>query len=198
VQWQVGLGDAVRAGQVVAILEAMKMEHEVRALADGQVHELFFATGETVERGGVLMVTQPVAANALAIEPAPAAQDSVDAEPRSSGAHRPDLQRLIDRHALVLDAARPDGWACKGAHALLRSRGQAVQACPTPVPSLHPLADPTQARFSAAQTPRSCCRPWTCGLCPTCGAGSPRARSTVQVNQCRSYTAGSASGGRCE
>jgi pyruvate/2-oxoglutarate dehydrogenase complex dihydrolipoamide acyltransferase (E2) component len=164
VQWQVGLGDAVRAGQVVAILEAMKMEHEVRALADGQVRELFFAAGETVERGGVLMVTQPVAANALEIEPAPAAQDSVDAEPRSSGAHRPDRQRLIDRHALVLDAARPDGWA----------------------------------RFSAAQTPRSCCRPWTCGLCPTCGAGSPRARSTVQVNQCRSYTAGSASGGRCE
>jgi pyruvate/2-oxoglutarate dehydrogenase complex dihydrolipoamide acyltransferase (E2) component len=139
VQWQVGLGDAVRAGQVVAILEAMKMEHEVRALADGQVHELFFATGETVERGHVLMVTQPVAANALAIEPAPAAQDSVDAEPRSSGAHRPDLQRLIDRHALVLDAARPDGWACKGAHALLRSRGKPSRLAPLPCLAFTPL-----------------------------------------------------------
>jgi acetyl-CoA carboxylase carboxyltransferase component len=111
VQWRVGPGDAVIAGQVVAILEAMKMEHEVRALADGQVRELFFAAGETVEKGDVLMMTQPAASNALATEAAPAARNGADTEASGSQTHRPDLQRLIDRHALLLDAARPDAVA---------------------------------------------------------------------------------------
>jgi biotin carboxyl carrier protein len=33
VQWFVAPGDTVRAGDVLVILEAMKMEHEVRATA---------------------------------------------------------------------------------------------------------------------------------------------------------------------
>jgi len=37
VQWQVAPGDAVAEGDVVVILEAMKMEHEVRAAAAGRV-----------------------------------------------------------------------------------------------------------------------------------------------------------------
>ena len=66
VQWLVRSGDTVRAGDVVVILEAMKMEHEVRAGAPGQVAELFFAPGETVDQGDVLMVTHPATATAAA------------------------------------------------------------------------------------------------------------------------------------
>jgi acetyl-CoA carboxylase carboxyltransferase component len=111
VQWLVGPGDSVRAGDVVVILEAMKMEHEVRAGAPGQVRELFFAAGDTVDKDDVLMVTQPIPAGAAAPAPAAAAQKGADTAAPGGQAHRPDLQRVIDRHALVLDAARPDAVA---------------------------------------------------------------------------------------
>jgi multidrug efflux pump subunit AcrA (membrane-fusion protein) len=110
VQWLVGPGDDVRAGDVVAILEAMKMEHEVRAAAAGQVRQLFFAAGETVDKGDVLMVTQPATAGAPA-SPSPDAARTAAAETPGGTSHRPDLQRTIDRHALVLDTARTDAVA---------------------------------------------------------------------------------------
>jgi acetyl-CoA carboxylase carboxyltransferase component len=103
VQWQAAPGDVVRAGDVVVILEAMKMEHEVRAPADGEVRELFFAAGDTVGNGDVLMSLQP-AASGVAAEVADTTQrrDTDSASPI-----RADLQRVIDRHALVEDTARP-------------------------------------------------------------------------------------------
>ena len=47
----VAVGDAVEAGQPVAILEAMKMEHVVAAPAAGTVVELSVAPGDQVARG---------------------------------------------------------------------------------------------------------------------------------------------------
>jgi acetyl-CoA carboxylase carboxyltransferase component len=111
VQWQVSPGDVVRAGDVVVILEAMKMEHEVRAGADGQVRELFFAPGETVDTGDLLMVTQPAAETARAPESPSAVQGEPEVDTPSTPVHRPDLQRVLDRHALVLDSARPEAVA---------------------------------------------------------------------------------------
>ena len=55
VQWLVAPGDAVHAGDVLVILEAMKMEHEVRSPGDGVVGERFFAEGETVQQDEVLL-----------------------------------------------------------------------------------------------------------------------------------------------
>ena len=40
VQWLVAPGDPVRQGDVLVILEAMKLEHELRAEAPGRVLEL--------------------------------------------------------------------------------------------------------------------------------------------------------------
>lgn len=51
VQWQVHAGDSVKAGDLLVILEAMKMEHEVRASQAGRVRELYFANGEQVADG---------------------------------------------------------------------------------------------------------------------------------------------------
>src|SRR6185369_4471140 len=110
VQWLVGPGDTVRAGDVVVILEAMKMEHEVRAAAAGRVRQLFYAAGETVDKGDVLMMTQPAAAGSAASSAQAAAQPAAAAAPAGAPL-RPDLQRAIDRHAPVLDAARPDAVA---------------------------------------------------------------------------------------
>ncbi len=52
---RVAKGDVVRAGQVLFILEAMKMENEVKAAVDGTVTAVHVETGATVERG-VLVV----------------------------------------------------------------------------------------------------------------------------------------------
>ncbi|GLZ39010.1 biotin carboxylase N-terminal domain-containing protein [Actinokineospora sp. NBRC 105648] len=52
------LGDAVRAGQPLLWLEAMKMEHRVDAPADGVVAELPVAAGDQVDVGRVLAVVR--------------------------------------------------------------------------------------------------------------------------------------------
>lgn len=48
------LGESVRAGDAVLIVEAMKMEHTVKATKDGVVKEIFFKEGDQVQ-GGVLL-----------------------------------------------------------------------------------------------------------------------------------------------
>ena len=51
----VAKGDAVRKGAGLLILEAMKMENEITAPADGTVDELFVEAGQTVESGAELL-----------------------------------------------------------------------------------------------------------------------------------------------
>ena len=51
-------GDAVRAGQALAVMEAMKMEHTIHAPADGVVAQLLFAPGEQVPEGAELLRLQ--------------------------------------------------------------------------------------------------------------------------------------------
>lgn len=51
----VGKGDTVRKGAGLLILEAMKMENEIQAPADGTVDELFVTSGQTVEAGADLV-----------------------------------------------------------------------------------------------------------------------------------------------
>jgi 3-methylcrotonyl-CoA carboxylase alpha subunit len=48
-------GDAVKKGQVLAVLEAMKMEHTIAAPADGVVGELLYAPGDQVAEGAALL-----------------------------------------------------------------------------------------------------------------------------------------------
>lgn len=49
-------GDAVKAGQLVIILEAMKMENEIVAPADGVVASVAVKEGDTVETDATLVV----------------------------------------------------------------------------------------------------------------------------------------------
>ena len=55
VSWQVRAGDHVRAGDLLVILEAMKMEHELRAPTAGRVAALLCELGEMVESGQELL-----------------------------------------------------------------------------------------------------------------------------------------------
>ena len=48
-------GDAVKQGQALAVMEAMKMEHTITAPRDGTVTELLYAVGDQVSEGGELL-----------------------------------------------------------------------------------------------------------------------------------------------
>ena len=49
-------GDRVSAGQVLVVMEAMKMEHQITAPADGGVSEVRAAVGDQVDNGELLVV----------------------------------------------------------------------------------------------------------------------------------------------
>jgi acetyl-CoA/propionyl-CoA/long-chain acyl-CoA carboxylase, biotin carboxylase, biotin carboxyl carrier protein len=53
---EVAEGDDVRAGQVICIVEAMKMENEITAHRDGRVSGLTVSPGELVKTGQVICV----------------------------------------------------------------------------------------------------------------------------------------------
>jgi 3-methylcrotonyl-CoA carboxylase alpha subunit len=55
----VKVGDRVKAGDVAAVLESMKMELRIAAQTDGIVTAVHFAAGETVERNAVVAVVEP-------------------------------------------------------------------------------------------------------------------------------------------
>ncbi len=50
------VGDAVESGQGVVVIEAMKMENELRAHASGTVKEIRVGEGDTVDKNAVLVI----------------------------------------------------------------------------------------------------------------------------------------------
>jgi biotin carboxyl carrier protein len=52
----VGPGDAVEAGQQILVVEAMKMQNELRAPREGTVDRVGVAVGDTIEVGDLLVV----------------------------------------------------------------------------------------------------------------------------------------------
>jgi pyruvate carboxylase subunit B len=58
VKIEVAVGDTVRAGQGVVVVEAMKMENELKAPADGVVASIAVQPGQTVDKGATLIVLE--------------------------------------------------------------------------------------------------------------------------------------------
>jgi 3-methylcrotonyl-CoA carboxylase alpha subunit len=59
VSFGVKAGDSVSKGQVLAVMDAMKMEHTIAAPADGIVAELLYAAGDQVAEGAELLRIAP-------------------------------------------------------------------------------------------------------------------------------------------
>ena len=55
VSFAVKAGDKVQRGQVLAVMDAMKMEHTIAAPMDGVVAELLYAPGDQVTEGAELL-----------------------------------------------------------------------------------------------------------------------------------------------
>jgi len=55
IQLLVGAGEAVRQGQPMMVIEAMKMEHTIAAPRDGIVEAVHYAAGDPVEEGAELI-----------------------------------------------------------------------------------------------------------------------------------------------
>ena len=120
VERAVQAGDTVSRGQPVVVLEAMKMEHVVAADCGGVVVEVRCAVGDQVAEGELLALVAPHRAGE-AVAP--------QAAPRATMAVRDDLQRVIDRHALTLDAARPEAVARRHARGQRTARENVADLC---------------------------------------------------------------------
>ena len=95
----VGEGDAVAAGQSIAVLEAMKMEFVVKAASSGIVRAIAAQPGNTLVEGQPLLYLEPAEVTA-------AAQRS---EQEQDLDHiRADLAEVLQRTAGLMDAARPE------------------------------------------------------------------------------------------
>ena len=55
VSFAVKVGDKVKAGQTLAVMEAMKMEHTITAPKDGEVSEVLYAPGDQIAEGAELL-----------------------------------------------------------------------------------------------------------------------------------------------
>ena len=55
VRVNVNEGDQVRAGQGLVVMEAMKMENELRATAGGVIRKVLVSAGSAVEKGALLL-----------------------------------------------------------------------------------------------------------------------------------------------
>ena len=120
VQIDVQVGDAVRRGQQVVVLEAMKMEHVVEAKQAGIVTAVLAAAGEVVN------ANQPLIQLDVA-----ESEDDVEHHRASPDLDRlrPDLQRVLERTALTLDAARPEAVARRHAAGGRTARENIADLC---------------------------------------------------------------------
>jgi acetyl-CoA carboxylase carboxyltransferase component len=98
----------VGAGSAVAVLEAMKMEHEVLADVDGVVGSVAVAIGDAVQEGQLLLTLASSPEGEPGIGAGPAV--ALAQQPGVAG-ERADVRAVRERHELGLDAARPEAVA---------------------------------------------------------------------------------------
>ena len=123
VSLDVSPGDEVRAGQQVAVVEAMKMEHVIAAVQDGIVREVTMTQGDVVREGYPIVFIEEAEVNV---------GDAAEVEELDLDYIRPDLALTYERHAQVLDESRPEAVAKRYARGYRMPReniDQLMDAC---------------------------------------------------------------------
>src|SRR5579875_2027073 len=116
----VAVGDPVVEGRPVAVLESMKMEHEVPAPVTGLVAEVAAGVGQTVAAGDRFLVVHEGQVEAIS---GPAEQ-IVDLDKV-----RPDLAEVLERQALTRDEHRPEAVAKRHARGHRTARENLADLC---------------------------------------------------------------------
>ncbi len=98
----VALDETVVKGQVVAVLEAMKMEHQITAEVSGVIKGIPALSGQTVMEGAALLYIEPGEFDD---------EHAGDAEEVDLDYIRPDLAALLAKREAILDASRPEAVA---------------------------------------------------------------------------------------
>ncbi|MYW63421.1 ATP-grasp domain-containing protein [Streptomyces sp. SID8379] len=114
-------GQHVASGTVLLVLEAMKMEHVVRAEGSGVVREVRASIGETVAEGTELVLLD------VADDDGPEQREAAAA--LDPDAVRPDLAAALDRHAFGLDENRPEAVAKRHATGRRTARENIEELC---------------------------------------------------------------------
>ncbi len=144
-------GDQVRAGQLLLIVEAMKMEHEIRAEADAHVFSVVACAGETVAEGDLLLhlragadaATTPATVPPAGVDGAvpetlgsatqsrvtPVSAIPVSTDPATGPALRADLREVQQRHAFTLDEQRAEAIARRHARGQRSARENIADLC---------------------------------------------------------------------
>jgi acetyl-CoA carboxylase carboxyltransferase component len=97
----VGPGDAVSAGDVLVVLESMKMEHVLQASQNGVVNSIAVTVGDAIQNGEVIL-TMSVSED----EPVLSATQPRSESLTNGSDVRPELAELRARVAQTLDAGR--------------------------------------------------------------------------------------------
>ena len=157
-EWYVKPGDAVKRGDVVALVDTSKAEIEVEIFEDGVIDELLVPVGERVPVGTVLATVHPVGVVAAvpARAPAPAAPPpapptptiavAVPAAPAPPAAaiedHRLRVSPLARRAAeqLGVDLSEVSGSGPNGA--ITKADVERAGSASPPLPSVAPVAPP--------------------------------------------------------
>lgn len=98
----VSVDDEVRAGQALAVVEAMKMEHVIAADRDGIVREITMVAGDVVREGYPIVFIE---------EAEVTGGETTAREELDPDFIRPDLEEMYMRHAYTLDENRPEAVA---------------------------------------------------------------------------------------
>jgi pyruvate carboxylase subunit B len=61
VEYKKAVGEKVKAGETLVVIEAMKMLNNIDSTVDGTVKEIRFAASDSVSKGDILMVIEPLA-----------------------------------------------------------------------------------------------------------------------------------------
>jgi len=104
----VEVGDKVRVGQLVAVVEAMKLQHDIKADRSGLVCAVSMSAGDVVREGYPIVFIHEMDVEGGAMEA------GVALDPDHI---RGDLQEMLDRKVRAFDASRPEvvsDWHARG------------------------------------------------------------------------------------